>query len=135
MPNSSPPLVTAEVSKIGGSISEDGRDTASQDSTNSSLLCNECAFIASQSFQAMVPCPLLDQLRWNIGLGEVIPRIPLHQSILSSSLAKPSVCLTEAPTPASRSCQATVSRVPRRPANTGSFLLRMSTETGFFSSR
>ena len=42
------------------------------------------------------------------------------------------VCFTEAPTPASRSCRATV---PRRPANTGSFSLRMSTETGFFSSR
>ena len=41
--------------------------TTSQDSTNSSLLCNGCTFIASQSFQATVPCPLLDQLLWNIG--------------------------------------------------------------------
>ena len=38
--------------------------TTSQDS---SLLCNGCAFIASQSFQATVPCPLLDQLLWNMG--------------------------------------------------------------------
>ena len=76
--------------------------TTSQDS---SLLCNGCAFIASQSFQAMVPYPLLDQLLWNIGFPHAgctsNPQTMAADPVIKQNVAK-EIKDAEAPTASCR---------------------------------